>query len=112
MTFPHASTSVDFVLDFPGDTTVLAAQSIIFLLMGLVSLVAWQWAIHGNRLVSRTVDKQVLLNIRRQIIPEPLTAFITIWFAFIGPTAWELAWFAIIPISYVVNKLIKPDHSM
>jgi uncharacterized membrane protein len=99
--------SVDFVLDFPGDTTVLAVQSVIFLLMGLVSLAAWKWATQGRRLVSQTVDEQVLLDIRHQMIPEPLTAFITIWFAFLGPTAWELAWFAVVPISYVVKRMGK-----
>ena len=99
--------SVDFVLDFPGDTTVLAAQSVIFLLMGLVNLVAWKWATRGRRLVSQTVDEQVLQDIRRQMVPEPLTAFITIWCAFLGPTAWEVAWLAVVPISYVVNRKSK-----
>ena len=99
--------SVDFVLDFPGDTSVLAVQSVIFLLMGLVSLVAWKWATQGRRLVSQTVDEQALLDIHRQMIPEPLTAFITIWCAFLGPTAWELAWFAVLPISYVVKRMGK-----
>ena len=97
--------SVDFVLDFPGNTTVLATQSVLFCLMGVVSMLAWKWAIRGRRLVSSDIDDQDLLSISRQMIPEPLTAFITIGFSFLGPTAWELAWFVIIPISYVVKRL-------
>jgi uncharacterized membrane protein len=97
--------SVDFVLDFPDDTTVLTAQSVIFFLMGVISFAAWKWAIRGRRLVSGDIGDQELLNISRKIIPEPLTAFITIWFSFFGSTAWEVAWLLFLPISYVVNRI-------
>jgi uncharacterized membrane protein len=99
--------SVDFVLDFPGNTTVLTAQSVLFCLMGVVSIIAWKWAIRGRRLIRSDLDDQDLRNISRQMLPEPLTAFITIWFSFLGSTAWELAWFVIIPISYVVKRIGK-----
>jgi uncharacterized membrane protein len=99
--------SVDFVLDFPGNTTVLTTQSVIFLLMGVVSFTAWNFAIRGRRLVNRDIGAQELLNISRKILPEPLTAFITIWFSFLGSTAWELAWLLILPISYFVNRIKK-----
>jgi uncharacterized membrane protein len=99
--------SVDFVLDFPGNTTVLTTQSVIFFLMGVVSFIAWNFAIRGRRLVSGDIDAKELLNISRKILPEPLTAFITIWFSFLGSTAWELAWLSIFPISYFVNRIKK-----
>jgi len=99
--------SLDFVLDFPGVTTVLTAQSIIFFLIGAVGLAAWNWAIRGRRLVSGNISDRDLLDIRRKILPEPLTAFITIWFSFLGSTAWEVAWLAVLPISYFVNRIGK-----
>ncbi len=99
--------SVDFLLDFPGDTTVLTAQSVIFLLMGVVSYIAWLRAIRGRRLINHQISDQDLLNISRKILPEPLAAFITIWFSFLGSTAWELAWLAVLPISFVVNRMGK-----
>ncbi len=99
--------SFDFYLDFPGDTSVLTAQSVIFVLMGTVSYIAWQWAIRGRRLVNDDIENRELLLIRRKILPEPLTAFITIWFSFLGSTAWELAWLAGIPISIIINWIAK-----
>ncbi len=99
--------SIDFFLDFPGNNTVLTAQSVLFLLMGIISFIAWQWAIRGRRLVNDNIDEQELLSIRRKILPEPLTAFITIWFSFLGSTAWELAWLAGIPISLIITWISK-----
>jgi uncharacterized membrane protein len=100
--------SVDFVLDFPNDTRVLTAQSVIFFLMGVVAFAAWKWAVRGRRLVSGEVDDEEISIISRQMLPEPLTAFITIWFSFLGSTAWELAWLAFLPIAYLTRRVRRP----
>jgi uncharacterized membrane protein len=100
--------SVDFVLDFPEDTGVLTAQSVIFCLMGVVAFVAWKWAVRGRRLVSDEIPDEEINVISRQILPEPLTAFITIWASFLGSTAWELAWLAFLPIAYLTKRVRRP----
>ncbi|TNF77687.1 MAG: hypothetical protein EP299_04350 [Acidobacteria bacterium] len=100
--------SVDFVLDFPEDTRVLAAQSVIFFLMGVVAFAAWRWAVRGRRLVSDEIPDEEINIITRQILPEPLTAFITIWVSFLGSTAWELAWLAYLPIAYLTKRARRP----
>jgi hypothetical protein len=100
--------SVDFVLDFPDDTYVLTAQSVIFFLMGVVAFAAWSWAVRGRRLVSDEITDEELFDISRRMLPEPLTAFITIWFSFLGSTAWELAWLAYLPIAYLTKRVQKP----
>jgi uncharacterized membrane protein len=97
--------SVDFLLDFPGDNTVLTAQSVIFLLMGVISFIAWRRATHGRRLVDDGISEDELSKIGREILPEPLTAFLTIWASFLGATAWEVAWLAVLPITWVVNRV-------
>jgi uncharacterized membrane protein len=99
--------SVDFLLDFPGDNTVLTAQSVIFLLMGVVSYVAWRRATGGRRLVDDEVRDDEIAKIGRDILPEPLTAFLTIGASFLGSTAWEIAWLAVLPITWVVNRIGK-----
>lgn len=100
--------SVDFVLDFPEDTRVLTAQSVIFFLMGVVAFAAWSWAVRGRRLVSDELSDQDINDISRQMLPEPLTAFITIWASFLGSTAWELAWLAYLPIAYLTKRVRRP----
>ncbi|MGB5999196.1 MAG: hypothetical protein WBG93_05615 [Thermoanaerobaculia bacterium] len=100
--------SVDFVLDFPEDTNVLTAQSVIFFLMGVVAFAAWSWAVRGRRLVSDEITDDELFVISRGMLPEPVTAFITIWVSFLGSTAWELAWLAYLPIAYFAKRIQKP----
>jgi uncharacterized membrane protein len=100
--------STDFVHDFPEDNLVLTAQSVIFFLMGVVAFAAWRWAVHGRRLVSDEITDEEISIISRQMLPEPLTAFITIWFSFLGPTAWELAWLAYLPIAYLTKRVRRP----
>jgi len=100
--------SVDFVLDFPEDTAVLATQSVIFFLMGVVAIAAWGWAVRGRRLVSDEITDEDIHVISLQMLPEPLTAFITIWASFLGSTAWELAWLAYLPIAYLTKRIRRP----
>ena len=100
--------SVDFVIDFPEDISVLTAQSVIFFLMGVVAFAAWSWAVRGRRLVSDEMTDEEIQVISRQMLPEPLTAFITIWFSFLGSTAWELAWLAYLPIAYITKRVRRP----
>lgn len=72
--------------------------------MGVISYVAWLRAIRGRRLVDDEIGDAELLKITRDIVPEPLTAFITIWVSFLGAAAWEAAWLLVLPIAYIVKR--------
>ena len=75
--------------------------------MGVISFFAWRRAIVGRRLVDDEMTDDDLSKIGRDMIPEPLTALLTIPASFLGSTAWEIAWLAVLPITWVVNRIGK-----
>ena len=45
-----------------------------------------------------------MLAVQIEAFAEPLSALVTLPFAFVGEVAWNLAWFAYIPIAAVLRK--------
>jgi len=71
-----------------------ALESAAAALMGFVAAWGWAYASKNRRLVHDDVPDDDALATRDRILAEPITALVTIPFAFIGPWLWEAAWLA------------------
>jgi hypothetical protein len=40
-----------------------------------------------------------------KLMPEPITAILTIPFASIGPNYWTFSWLLLIPVSWILKKI-------
>lgn len=77
---------------FEGLTGSRLLESITAMLVGITSYLGWRHAIKKN-LNSMTLSDPDSREISFRILAEPITAAITIPFAFQTPILWELAWF-------------------
>jgi uncharacterized membrane protein len=67
-------------------------ESVTVFLVGAFSYWGWHYAANNGLLLKDLpIDKAV--QIRQRNFAEPVTALMTIPFAFVGPIAWELSWF-------------------
>ncbi len=80
-------------------------ESLSALALGLTSYLGWYTAVKDGRLVRKDLSTERLVDITRRIRAEPVTALITIPFAFVGAISWNLAWFAYPLIVYLVRRL-------
>lgn len=84
-----------------------AFESISAMMVGLLSLLAWHYAMHKGDLLDPELRAEDAVYIRKKNMAEPITAAITIPFAFVGPIAWELSWFLYPFIKYLFSKVYK-----
>lgn len=75
-----------------------ALQSVALAGVGFSAVAGWNYAIKDRRLLSDALSDREAQAIRISVLPEPVTALITIPIAFIGPWAWEVAWLVMLPI--------------
>jgi hypothetical protein len=80
-----------------------AGESIAVALIGIAAGAAWWWA-RRKGLVREGVSKDEMLGIQLEAFTEPLTALVTLPFAYVGEVAWNLAWFAYIPIAAFLRR--------
>jgi uncharacterized membrane protein len=69
-----------------------ALESAAAALVGFAAGWGWSYAIKDRRLLHADVSDEEALETRDRILAEPVTALVTIPFAFIGPWLWEAAW--------------------
>ncbi len=67
-------------------------ESLTALLVGIPSYLAWRHAKYQGKLISPSLSKKDADAISVQILAEPITAAVTIPFAFFTPVLWEIAW--------------------
>ncbi len=67
-------------------------ESLTALLVGIPSYFAWRHAKYQGKLISPSLSKKDADAISVQILAEPITAAVTIPFAFFTPVLWEIAW--------------------
>ena len=77
------------------------------MMVGLMSLLAWHYAMHKGKLLDPELSAEDAVHIRQKNLPEPITAAITIPFAFAGPVLWELSWFLYPFIKYIFSQVQK-----
>jgi hypothetical protein len=80
-----------------------AGESIAVAFIGITAGAAWWWA-RRKGLVGEGVSKDEMLGIQLEAFTEPLTALVTLPFAYVGELAWNLAWFAYIPIAALLRR--------
>jgi hypothetical protein len=86
-----------------------AGESIAVALIGIAAGGAWWWA-RRTGLVRSGLTTEERLNIQIEAFAEPLSALVTLPFAFVGEMAWNLAWFAYIPIAAVLRRRGREDR--
>lgn len=74
---------------------------------GLTGAIAWHYGIKNRRLIQSDVSDFDAQKILDGVLAEPLTAFMTIPFAFLGPWMWEASWLLLIPTNIVLKRLRK-----
>ena len=80
-----------------------AGESIAVALIGIAAGAAWWWA-QRKRLVREGISKEEMLSVQLEAFAEPLTALVTLPFAYVGELAWNLAWLAYIPIAGFLRR--------
>jgi hypothetical protein len=78
------------------------------LLLGLTSFLGWRYAMNKGGLLLPDVSREEAQAISTRNLSEPLTAAITIPFAFIGAGLWELSWFFYPLIVYIMRRWRAP----
>lgn len=86
-----------------------ALESIMAMMVGLMSLLSWHYAMHKGNLLDPELSTEDAVHIRQKNMAEPVTAAITIPFAFVGPLAWELSWFLYPFIKYLYSRVKNPE---
>lgn len=84
--------SADLLDAFPETKTILATQSVTFAMIGFLAVWGWSYASKNRRLIGEDLDDEQIQVIRSKTLPEPVTALITLPFAFVGTTAWNISW--------------------
>jgi len=82
----------DLLDAFPETRMILAIQSATFAMMGFLAVWGWLYATRGRQLIDPELDDEQIKIITSKILPEPITALITLPFAFLGDAAWNLSW--------------------
>ena len=80
-----------------------AGESIAVALIGIPAGAAW-WRARRKGLVREGISQEEMLGIQLEAFAEPLTALVTLPFAYVGEIAWNLAWFAYIPIAALLRR--------
>lgn len=84
-----------------------AFESVMAMMVGVMSLLAWHYAMHRGNLLDPELSAEDAAHIRQKNLAEPVTAAITIPFAFVGPVIWELSWFLYPLIKYIFSQVKK-----
>ena len=99
--FLYAITS-GIVLGAGDDSRIF--ESFTAMMIGVLSWLGWYYAMNRAHLLDPQLSKQEAEAILQKNLAEPITAAITIPFAFIGPAAWELSWFFYPFIKYLFSQ--------
>lgn len=78
-------------------------------LTGLSGAFAWRYGIKNRRLIQPDVNDFDARKILDNVLAEPLTALITIPFAFAGPWLWEASWLLLIPTNMILKRIRKEE---
>lgn len=68
-------------------------ESVAALLLAISSYLGWYYAYRKGDLVADDVPDEKSKMLLKRNLAEPITALLTMPFAFVGPIAWELSWF-------------------
>ena len=81
-----------------------ALESMAAALVGISGGWGWAYAIKNHRLLLPEVTEQYAFQLRDRILAEPITAIITVPFAFVGPISWEISWLSYPLVVWLVRR--------
>ncbi|TDJ34788.1 MAG: DUF1211 domain-containing protein [Gammaproteobacteria bacterium] len=82
-----------------------ATESVALVLTGLAGAGGWWYAKRKEyHLVDPHMTKKEKLGVQLEAFTEPLTAMLTLPFAYMGEMAWNLSWLLVLPISALLKK--------
>jgi hypothetical protein len=91
-------------VQFGGQPLVLRMESITLALAGGMAVWAWYYANKRNLISDKVTDLERDKTYLK-LMPEPITALLTLPFAPFGPGIWTLSWLLLIPVSYVLKRI-------
>ena len=94
----------DFVVVFDGDPLSLAIMSVLAAVLGSLGAVGWWYASQGHRLLLPVVTEAEVRNQRVGVLAEPLTALITLPFAFVSLMAWNISWLTYLLVAAFLKR--------
>ena len=93
-----------------GSAFTRALESSTAALTGLSGALAWRYGIKNRRLIQPEVGDFDARKILDGVMAEPLTALMTIPFAFAGPWLWEASWLLLIPTNLILKRMRKKQN--
>ncbi len=96
-------------IDLGASTGTRALESIAAALVGIAGGWGWLYAIKNHRLLLPEVTEQYAYRLRDRILAEPITAIITIPFAFVGPILWEISWLSYPLVVWLVRRYRRAE---
>lgn len=93
-----------FEISFTESVLALRMQSGLLCIAGVFGAFNWRYA-RFKKFTTDQIDDREEMDLFYKILPEPITAFITIFFAGLGSGYWSLSWLFIVPITYGVTFL-------
>ncbi|UCF64883.1 MAG: hypothetical protein JSW33_03350, partial [bacterium] len=85
--------AVRWGIDIGPTTLTLSLQSIFLALAGFLAGIGWAYARNNRRLLSEAITDDEAKQQQIGILAEPISAVISLPFAWVGPWAWEVSWF-------------------
>jgi uncharacterized membrane protein len=85
-------------------------ESFAALLLAVSAYLGWYYAYRKGDLVANNVPANKSEELLKQNLAEPITALLTMPFAFVGPIAWELSWFLYPFIRWAFSHFAKKTH--
>ena len=90
--------------NYAAATDLRLFESITALLVGVPSYLAWRHAKFQGKLISPSLSREDADAISIQILAEPITAALTLPFAFFSPVLWEITWFSFPFVQRVLRR--------
>ena len=96
--------AVRWGIDIGPTTLTLGLQSIFLALAGFLAGIGWAYARKERRLLSDAITDDEARDHQIGILAEPISALISLPFAWVGPWAWELSWFVYPLAAWVLKR--------
>ena len=99
--------SVAMQADFPDSQGILAIQSLLMATMGFIAIAAWRYACKDRRLLDDAISDESIKKLDVVLLPEPITALITVVAAGYSTEAWGLSWLSYPVVAWLVKRRQK-----
>ena len=93
-------------MELDGIQLALQMESVFLALAGFIGVYNWRYA-RRHKLTSDQITDEEEMAISYRLLPEPIVSAFTFPFAVFGPDIWTLAWLALIPVTFVINRIKK-----